>query len=197
MESLTTEHQPQCDSGRCVLLHELSHAVHHHLFNSNNPQIKAAYDQAIARGLYRGRYASTNQREYFAELSCAYFDKLAYRPHSQEELKQYDPIGYRLMEMCWGTQEQILAVRNAEARKSYGQMIGKLRGLIRNGKLEEATTLRDQFQSYYRGTKTADLVRRQFDEFVARVGQGPRPQVTRSVVATTRRNTDTRRHAAT
>lgn len=167
MESLTAEHQPQRDAGRCVLLHELSHAVHHHMFGRENVQIKDSYEQALARGLYKGRYAITNKQEYFAELSCAYFDKLDYTPHSEAELKQYDPIGHRLMEMTWGTQKQILSIRDAEARKSYGEAVRRMRSLIRNGKLYEAKVICDGFQTYYRGTKTANLARQQYGKSVA------------------------------
>lgn len=166
MESLTGEHQPGTDSGRSVLLHELSHAVHHHLFDSENVHIKAAYQQAVGRGLYRERYAATNEKEYFAELSCAYFDRLAYPPRSEAELKEYDPLGYHMMELTWGTVEQITAIRNAEARKVYGPLVGKLRSFIRNGKLDEARAMRDEFLTCYRGTKAAELAQRQFDELV-------------------------------
>ncbi len=166
MEALTTEHQPATDSGRCVLLHELSHAVHHHLFDYDNEHIKSAYQQAIRRGLYANQYASTDEKEYFAELSCAYFDVLAYKPRSRDELKHYDPLGYKMMELTWGTPEQITTARDAEARTIYLKVRRRMRALIHYDKLDEATRLSDEFLSCYRGTKTAELARKEFDEFV-------------------------------
>src|SRR5262245_55982273 len=90
LKSLTREHQPGVKQERCVILHELSHAVHLHLMTRFDADIKAAYRQALERGLYDqalnvyGKkvrpYARTNDKEYFAELSCAYLNKLDYFP---------------------------------------------------------------------------------------------------------------------
>jgi hypothetical protein len=111
MQALTAEHQPSVKVERCVILHELSHAVHFLLIGSDNVQVKLAYQQAMDRRLYDSSrnaagdpvkpYARTNEYEYFAELSCAYFDKLNYFPFTREELKKYDPIGFRMMELTW------------------------------------------------------------------------------------------------
>ena len=103
MKSLAEEHQPGRDSGRCVLLHEMAHAVHDQLIGFDNADIKAAFRQAQERKLYDGAvYASTNDAEYFAELTCAYFDQLAYHPRTREELRKHDPTGFKLMETVWG-----------------------------------------------------------------------------------------------
>ena len=79
---------------------------------------RQAYQQAVDRKLYeepggsngssRKQYARANDREYFAELSCAYFDRLSYYPQTREELKKYDPTGYRVMELTWGKARQEL-----------------------------------------------------------------------------------------
>ncbi len=112
MMALTKEHQAGVKVERCVLMHELAHAVHSQLFGSNNLHIKLAYRQAMEHHLYDtsrnidGRpvkpYAGTNAHEYFAELTCAYFDRLNYFPFTREELRKYDPTGYRMMELVWG-----------------------------------------------------------------------------------------------
>src|SRR5581483_9932341 len=69
MKSLTNEHQPKHDSGRCVILHEMTHAVHDQLIGFENPNIKFAYKQAMERKLYDpAMYAATNEMEFFAEL---------------------------------------------------------------------------------------------------------------------------------
>src|SRR5262249_37089600 len=52
MRSLTREHQPGVKLERCVLLHELVHAVHHQALGANNALIKATYQQAMRRKLY-------------------------------------------------------------------------------------------------------------------------------------------------
>jgi hypothetical protein len=102
LKSLTNEHQPKTDSGRCVTLHELAHAFHHHVVG-DNPLVKQTYKQAMERKLYDpALYAATNEREYFAELSCAYLDRLDYDPRNREELKKLDPKGFEMMEKLWG-----------------------------------------------------------------------------------------------
>lgn len=101
--SLTEEHQPKRDSGRCVILHEFAHAVHDQLLGNDNAGVKAAYAQAMERKLYdKGQYVSTNEAEYFAELTCAYFDQLHHFPKTRDELKKHDPVAFKLMEGVWG-----------------------------------------------------------------------------------------------
>jgi tetratricopeptide (TPR) repeat protein len=112
MMALTAEHQPNSNLDRCIILHELAHAVHFQIFGPSNLAIKQAYQQAIERKLYDSSrdvfgnmvtpYARTNELEYFAELSCAYFNKLSYFPFTREELRKYDPVGFRMMELTWG-----------------------------------------------------------------------------------------------
>ena len=102
LKGLTNEHQPKTDSGRCVTLHELAHAFHHHVLG-DSLLVKQTYRQAMERKLYDPEvYAATNEREYFAELSCAYLDRLDYFPRNREELKKNDPKGYEMMEKLWG-----------------------------------------------------------------------------------------------
>ena len=52
MRSLTREHQPGVKVDRCVLLHEMVHAVHFQVFGSQNQIIRATYRQAMERHLY-------------------------------------------------------------------------------------------------------------------------------------------------
>lgn len=95
-----------------MLLHELSHAYHHLILGDNHAGITAAYQQAIDRRLYqsvayirggkRNAYALTNAKEYFAELSEAYFGRNDFYPFTRADLRQYDPVGYQLMEQTWG-----------------------------------------------------------------------------------------------
>ena len=52
-------------------------------------------------------YAGTNRNEYFAEVSCAYLDRLLYPPTNRDELKDYDSAGHKLMEKLWGKPRKI------------------------------------------------------------------------------------------
>src|SRR5262249_57497084 len=101
VKSVTKEDQPKTDSGRCVTLHELAHAFQHHVVG-DNPLVKQTYKQAMERKLYDPElYVATNDREYFAELSCAYLDRLDYFPRNREELKKLDPNRHQMMGKAW------------------------------------------------------------------------------------------------
>jgi hypothetical protein len=122
MRRLTEVHQPKSKFQQCVLLHEMAHAVHHQLFTYDDPLIKAAYKQAMDRGLYASvksvtgktgkAYAATSFKEYFAELTCAFLDKGTYFPFTRDELKEYDPTGFKLMETVWSKAENKHKVDN-------------------------------------------------------------------------------------
>jgi hypothetical protein len=102
MKSLTAEHQPKTDSGRCVLLHELAHAVHDRDLGVDHPGIKAAYAQAMDRKLYdKTQYAFTNESEFFAELTCAYFNQLHYYPNTRADLKWHDKFTHDTLDKIW------------------------------------------------------------------------------------------------
>ncbi|HEY2411452.1 MAG TPA: hypothetical protein VGI40_04385 [Pirellulaceae bacterium] len=95
-----------------MILHEMSHAYHHLALGENYSAIQAAYQNALDKGLYvnvsyvsggsKKAYALTNAKEYFAELSEAYFGKNDYFPFTDRELRKYDPVGHDLMEQAWG-----------------------------------------------------------------------------------------------
>jgi len=117
MKSLTAEHQPKRDSGRCVLLHEVAHAVQFQLLGKDNPRIKAAYNQALERKLVdKNSYAGSSDAEFFAEMSCAYLDKLHYYPHSRDDLRKHDDYTYRLMEATWGKAATSTAAKDPDPR---------------------------------------------------------------------------------
>lgn len=94
-----------------MLLHEMAHAYHHQVLGYDNRAVRIAYRHALQRGLYeqveyiRGgkqrAYALTNEQEYFAELSEAYFGKNDFFPFVREELARYDPVGFRMMRSMW------------------------------------------------------------------------------------------------
>jgi hypothetical protein len=95
-----------------VLLHEMAHAYHDQKIGFQEPSVIAAYENAKIKNLYApgrlkdGRtvpsaYALTNPREYFAEMTEAYFGVNDYYPHSREELRDYDRPGFDIMKNLW------------------------------------------------------------------------------------------------
>jgi len=99
-----------------LLTHEFAHAHHMEQWPEKQPDILQAWNHAVECGLYRQEkdekgkifnpgYATRNQLEYFAELSCMYFVGCNYPPVNREELKTYDPTGYDMIEKMWGTKE--------------------------------------------------------------------------------------------
>lgn len=126
--SLRLAHKIKKDGGtQNTLLHEFAHVMHDLVWKSDNPFVISAFNQALARKLYEqvrfdnGKigqaYASQSHKEYFAELTCAYLDKLDYEPHNRKELKEYDSVGYEIMTKAWGTPEQIEERKKAAAAK--------------------------------------------------------------------------------
>ena len=95
-----------------TLLHELCHAYHHRVLGFDNPEIKAAYEEAKQSGKYdsilreNGRkvrhYAMVDVTEYFAELSETYFVANDYFPFVKAELQQFDPKMYQIIRHVWG-----------------------------------------------------------------------------------------------
>jgi hypothetical protein len=74
-----------------------------HLRGMNNvdptfdARVKRAYDQALAAGLWKGKYASVNHHEYFAEGVQSWFDDNRVNDHDhnhvhlRSQLVEYDP----------------------------------------------------------------------------------------------------------
>lgn len=96
-----------------VVMHELAHAWHYQDWNKNYPIMKNAWLNSRNQGLYQSQksiegklfepaYATTNEKEYFAELSAMYFVGCDYFPFNRQDLASYDPKGYQLIEGLWG-----------------------------------------------------------------------------------------------
>jgi hypothetical protein len=95
-----------------MLLHEFAHAYHFLVLGDHHEGIEAAYKHAVDQELYESvafcdgskqrAYALTNAKEYFAELSEAYFGKNDFYPFTRDDLKKHDPVGFHLMEQTWG-----------------------------------------------------------------------------------------------
>jgi hypothetical protein len=144
MREIALEHQPlknadaKTENDRCVILHEMAHAVHHRVIGYNNPldeRLRAIYERAMDRKLYQeikiasGRvlkeangtlikpYAATDHHEYFAELSCAYLNRLWYYPFDGKDLLEHDRDGYNVMMDVWGETKTQKAQRLAEQER--------------------------------------------------------------------------------
>jgi hypothetical protein len=95
-----------------MVLHELAHAWDHGQHGYAQPAVLAAYDAAMAAGIYDAvayvggqtleAYATTNAAEYFAELSEAWFWMNDYQPFVRAELQTHDPVGAAAVEEAWG-----------------------------------------------------------------------------------------------
>lgn len=98
-------------------LHELAHAFHDRVLDFEQPDIKAAYEQAKASGKYdkverqdsEGRkrldraYAMVNHKEYFAENTEAFFTRNDFFPFNKAELEQHDPEMFKLLARLWNS----------------------------------------------------------------------------------------------
>ena len=106
---LATHDQP------AVVLHEYAHGYHDRFLPGGfeNPEVLAAYKHAKEAKLYdavlrRGgrverAYAMTNQMEYFAENSEAFFGTNDFYPFVRVELQKHDPQMYELLKKLWET----------------------------------------------------------------------------------------------
>jgi hypothetical protein len=92
--------------GQDILVHEFAHSIHLIGLVTAEPgfqdRLDKAYENAMAKGLWKGQYASTNDREYFAVSTQAWFQMSHNIPDdgfvdTRAELKAYDPTMYDLL----------------------------------------------------------------------------------------------------
>ena len=84
-----------------ILVHEFAHAIHEmglaSIDKGFNEKLKALYDQAMEKGLWKDKYAANNPSEYWAEGVQSFFDTNRLPDHdhnhvdTREELFEYDP----------------------------------------------------------------------------------------------------------
>lgn len=96
-----------------LLLHELAHAFHQQKVGFRERSILDAFAQAKRSGIYNEversgvhgppvrAYALKNSKEYFAELTEAYFGRNDYFPFTREELATHDPAGFAAIRDAW------------------------------------------------------------------------------------------------
>lgn len=95
-----------------MVLHEYAHGFHDTVYGFEIPLVLDAYKLAMDQHLYdevsyyRGQkkkaYAATNQMEYFAELTEAYFGFNDFFPFTKPELESYDSVGAKMIGKAWG-----------------------------------------------------------------------------------------------
>jgi hypothetical protein len=98
--------QPWC------VLHELAHAYHDRVLGFDEVRIRAAWDRYAASGrgaavLYTGggrkrHYAMSNHKEFFAEMTEAYFGMNDFYPFTNPELRDAEPETSALLAEIWG-----------------------------------------------------------------------------------------------
>lgn len=84
-----------------ILIHEFAHNIHLRGMSNIDPgfddRLQAAYEKAMAAGLWKDKYAATNRFEYFAEGVQSWFDNNREDDHdhnhvnTRAELIEYDP----------------------------------------------------------------------------------------------------------
>ena len=95
-----------------IMIHEFGHAIHSMGMRSVDPsfdtRLRAAYRDALAKGLWKGTYAGSNVAEYWAEGVQSWFDTNRHddsqhnHVDTREELKAYDPALAELVEEVMG-----------------------------------------------------------------------------------------------
>jgi hypothetical protein len=94
-----------------VILHELAHAYHDQVLGFDEPRIREAYEKYKKSGhgektlLYNGKrvkhYALTDHKEFFAEMTEAYFGVNDFFPFNRAELKEAEPEILELLAEIW------------------------------------------------------------------------------------------------
>ena len=95
-----------------AVLHELAHAYHDRVLGFDDARIVAAWEKFRDGGRYksvvtspgpmRGHYALTDEKEFFAEMTEAYFGANDFYPFVAGELKQAEPEIFALLRDVWG-----------------------------------------------------------------------------------------------
>jgi hypothetical protein len=95
-----------------AVLHELAHAYHDRVLGFDDARVVAAWKKFREGGRYqsvvttpgptREHYALTDAKEFFAEMTEAYFGTNDFYPFVAGELKQAEPEIFALLRDIWG-----------------------------------------------------------------------------------------------
>lgn len=98
--------QPWC------LLHELAHAYHDQVLGFDEPRLVRAWEKYVeskhgdkvlhVNGRKARHYALTNAKEFFAEMTEAYFGTNDFFPFVNGELREAEPEIHALLREIWG-----------------------------------------------------------------------------------------------
>jgi hypothetical protein len=118
-------------STECIFIHEFAHNIHlRGLANvdaSFDHRVKSAFAAAMKAGLWKGKYASVNHHEYFAEGVQSWFDNNRENDHdhnhvnTRAELLDYDP---GLAALC----REVFGDTELKYTKPLTRLIGHLTG---------------------------------------------------------------------
>jgi hypothetical protein len=94
-----------------VILHELAHAYHDQVLGFDNVRVREVFEKYRKSGrgdktlLFNGKrvrhYALTNEMEFFAEMTEAYFGVNDFFPFTRAELRESEPEIYALLKEIW------------------------------------------------------------------------------------------------
>ena len=94
-----------------VILHELAHAYHDQVLGFDEPRVRGAYAAYKKSGhgekalRYDGRrvrhYGLTDHKEFFAEMTEAYFGVNDFFPFNRAELREAEPAIHALLRDIW------------------------------------------------------------------------------------------------
>ncbi len=142
-----------------IFIHEFAHNIHLRGMVKVDPtfdrRLEAAYDKAMAEGLWKGKYASVNHHEYFAEGVQSWFDNNRQPDHdhnhvdTRKELIEYDPRLTRLCEEVFG-----------ETTLTYTKPVTRLKDHLAGYNPEQAPT----FKWPKRLDKAHEQIRREVQE---------------------------------
>ncbi|MGI9178701.1 MAG: metallopeptidase [Pirellulales bacterium] len=95
-----------------VILHELAHAYHDQVLGFDDPRIVAAWvafgksgrgdDTLLFNGSRVRHYGLTDHKEFFAEMTEAYFGSNDFYPFNRAQLKTEFPEIFQLLTEIWG-----------------------------------------------------------------------------------------------
>ena len=95
-----------------ALLHELAHAYHDQVLGFDHAEVRAAWERFVRGGRYRSvlhisgeqrpHYGLTDAKEFFAEMTEAYFGRNDFFPFNSAELRREEPELFALLAKIWG-----------------------------------------------------------------------------------------------
>jgi alpha-glucosidase len=95
-----------------ILIHEFAHAIHEmglrRVDERFDARLRKCFDDAMKKELWKGTYAATNYKEYWAEAVQSYFDcnnppdRQHNEANTREKLAKYDPVLFKRIDETFG-----------------------------------------------------------------------------------------------